>query len=523
MTPRLLVRPLALAATAALMTATTAAAFELNFRLTEDPESLYGVETISLTASETMGAYITERLVYIGPDGQPQPWLAEGWEVSDDQTEITFTLRTGVQFHDGTAFDAAAVKAQFDAIMDPANASPILSMLGPLAEVAVIDDTTVRFTFDEPFAPFFNNISAGYMGINSPTAVAELGSRYGRNPVGTGPYRMVRWTPGTRIELERNDDFIQWRTDAVNDGLPHAERITLTVIREDAVALAALETGELSAAGLQADIIDRFVHDPAFNVILNDNTTNLVFLDFNQNRAPFDEPLVREALSHAVDRSAAVAAAWSGYASEAFSPLARGIPGFDADVAEAHGTPFDPDRALELLAEAGWTDSNGDGVLDRDGESARWVIRSYAGFTHIDRTLAVVQSNLRDIGIEVELVTSDWGAFYPGLMDGEWDMALLRWTSFDPGILTRLFRAPGHREHLLDNPEVDAVLDRCDGLMDPGARLECVSEAQAALLQSFTLLPILTNHAVIATQGTLADYTLDFTGLLIPGDVRPAD
>lgn len=500
-----------------------ASAFELNFRLAEDPETLYGVQTISVTASDVMGTYLTERLVYIGRDGKAAPWLAESWEVSEDQTVITFRLRQGVEFHDGTPFNAEAVKAQFDAIRDPANASPILPLIGPVTSIDVLDEFSVRFTFEQPFAPFFNNLAAGYMGINSPTAVAAHGAQYGRNVVGTGPYKLVNWTPGTRIELTRNENHIQWREDAVNKGTPHAEKVTLTVIREDAVALAALETGELTGAVLQADIIDRFMHDPDFTVILNDNTTNLVFLEFNHNKAPFDEPLVRRAVTHAIDRSAAVAAAWSGYASEALGPLARGIPGFDAGVAAEYGMAFDTERARALFAEAGWTDSNGDGVLDRNGQDARWVIHSYSGFTHIDRTLAVVQSNLRNIGVEIELVTSDWGAFYPSLLEGEWDMALNRWTSFDPGIMTTLFRSPGHRQHISANEAVDTVLDRCNTLMDPATRTECASEAQKVLLEANTLAPILTNHVVIATQGNVEDYTLDFSGALIPGDVRIAD
>lgn len=520
---RTLLKAVAVTALAYTVPLGAASALELGFRLTEDPESLYGVQTISLTASEAMGTYLTERLVHISPEGRPAPWLAESWEVSDDQTAITFKLREGVQFHDGTPLNAEAVKAQFDAIRDPANASPILPMLGPLSSVEAIDESTVEFRFEEPYAPFFNNIAAGYMGINSPTAVAAHGAQYGRNAVGTGPYKLVRWIPGTRIELERNENHIQWREDAVNKGAPHAERITLTVIREDAVALAALETGELTGSALQADIIDRFVDDPAFNVVINENTTNLVFLEFNQNKAPFDEKLVREAISHAIDRSAAVAAAWSGYASEALGPLARGIPGFDAEVAEEYGAKYDPERARELFAEAGWTDSNGDGILDRDGQDARWVIHSYSGFTHIDRTLAVVQSNLRQIGVEIELVTSDWGAYYPSLLESDWDMALNRWTSFDPGILATLFRSPGHRQHIQPDASVDDVLDRCDTLMEPQARGECVSEAQKVLLEASTLVPILTNHMVLATQGDIADYTLDFTGLLIPGDVRKVD
>lgn len=496
---------------------------ELHFRLAEEPETLYGVETLSLTASETMGTYITERLVYLDANGRPAPWLAEGWDISEDQKQITFRLRQGVAFHDGTPFNAEAVKSQFDALLDPGSAAPARPMVGPVASIEVVDEHTVRFEFDEPFAPFFNNLSIGLMGINSPSAVAEHGERYGRNVVGTGPYRLTSWIPGTRIELERNDNFIQWREDAKNRDLPHAESVKLTVIRENAVAMAALEAGELTAAVLESDVIDRFVGDPEFNLVINDNTNNLVFLEFNQNSPPFDEPLVRRAIGAAIDRSAVIAAAWSGYATEALSPLARGIPGFDEDVAEEFGVRYDPARAAELLAEAGWTDSDGNGVLDRDGVEARWTITSYSGSTPMDRTLAVIQSNLREIGVEVDLVTSDWGAYYPSLLQGDWDMTLLRWTTSDPNILSRLFRSPGHREHLKPNEELDSLLDRCNTLLDPALRAECVSQAQAALIEADIVFPILSSHVVFVTQGNVEDFNLDFSGNLIPGDIRVAD
>lgn len=492
----------------------------LYFRLGEDPESLYNLETISLTADAVISTYIVEKLVYFDADGNAKPWLAESWSVSDDQKEIVFKLRDEVKFHDGTDFNAAAVKAQFAEILDPKNASPHLSRMGPIDKIEIVDDLTISFKFKEPYAPFFNNIALSTGGLNSPSAVEKLGKNYGRNPVGTGPYMMESWIPGTEIILVRNPNYHgQFRSDTVNKSAPKAAKIVLKVVPEDGVALAALETGELTAGALQADIIEQFVQNPAFNTVIDKTATNLVFLEFNHKRPPFDDVRVRKAVGHAIDRNAAVAAAWGGYASVALSPLSLGIPGFNKEIAEKYGTPYDPEKAKSLFAEAGWTDSDGDGTLDKDGKPAEFLIKSYAGFTHIERTLQVIQSNLADIGVKVELETADWGAFYPSLLEDDWDMDLMRWTNSDAGVLNQLFKSPGHREKLPPNPAIDDTLKRCNVTMDPQARNECVGEAQKALLEDMTIVPILTNWTVIATQGNVQDYTLDYLGYLIPGDV----
>ncbi len=492
----------------------------LRFRLGEDPESLYNVETKSLTADAVINQYLLERLVYFDQTGTPKPWLAESWEVNDDQTELVFTLRDGIAFHDGTPFDADAVAAQFNTILDPATASPQLPSMGTLEKVEALDAKTVRFTFSEPYAPFFIALATEGGGINSPTAVAKHGRDYGRNPVGTGPYMLERWIPGTEITLVRNPNYHQQiRDDVANKGAPKPEKIILTVISEEGVAQAALETGELTAATLQADTIEQFVDNPDFKTIIDKTHPNLVFLEFNHRRAPFDDPAFRTAIGHAIDREAAVAAAWGGFASAALSPLSLGIPGFDGDIAQSHGTPFDPEKAKALLADLGWVDSDGDGLLDKDGKTARFVVRSYAGFSHIERTLQVIQSNLADIGIEVELETSDWGAFYPSLLQDDWDMDLMRWTNNDAGILTELFHSPGHRKTLPPSPKIDDILARCDQTMDPSLRAGCIRDAQKALLEEMIIVPILTNWVVTATQSNVEDYTIDYLGYLIPGDL----
>lgn len=509
------------AALAVCAAAAQAAAQTLSFRIGEDPETLYNVNTVSLTAGEIINTYVLERLVYFDADGAPQPWLASGWDVSDDQTEITFALREGIRFHDGAPFDAAAVAAHFGEILDPENASPQLANMGPLERVEAVEAMTVRFVYSEPFAPAFNAIAGNGGGINSPAAVAAAGDGYARAPVGTGPFVFERWLPGTLLEFTRNDDYHATpRSDWANAGPAHAERVVLNVISEEGMAQAALETGELTAASLAADVIPLFENNPSFNLVVNRSSGNLVFLEFNHQKPPFDDPRFRRAISHAIDREAAVEAAWAGYGTPALSPLSAAIPGFSAEVAAERGAPYDPERAAAILAELGWADGDGDGTLDKDGVEAAFTIKSYAGFTHIDRTLQVIQANLKALGMAVELETADWGAFYPSLLEDGWDMDLMRWTDKDADVLTQLFLGDGHRDKLTPDPELDAILQRCNTTMDPQPRLDCIGEAQAALLERMTVAPVLTNFGVVATQADVTGYGFDYLGYVKVIDVR---
>ena len=516
--PRSLAGPLAallLAAACAL----PATAQTLRFRLTADPETLYNVQSISSIVDGVVGTYLTERLVYLDAQGQPQPWLAERWSIAADQKSVTFHLRQGVKFHDGTAFDAAAVKFHFDSILDPKSASPVRPSLGPLDGVDVVDAHTVRLRFTRPFGPLFNNLSLGFMGFNSPTAVKSLGRAYGRRPVGTGPFRFVRWQPGREIVLERYEGYRQWRADARNRGPAHAKTVLLRVVREDTVAAEALEAGELTSANLLPDAVPRLEADKRFRVVKDSNVRSLAFIDANQRRPPFDDPAFRRAIAHAIDRQAVVRGAFGGYATPMTVPLAPGIPGHDQALAAKAELGHAPERAREALRAAGWTPGP-DGVLQRQGRAARFVLRGVAGSDAVDRALAIVQSNLKAVGIEVRIETSDWGAFYPALAQDDWDLAMMGWTWPDGSVMGNLWRSPGHRQHLRPYPELDATFERCDTTLEPAARNRCLGQAQALMVAQVTTIPVHSAWILYAVQAGVQDFHLDGNRYLLPGDVK---
>ena len=295
--------------------------------------------------------------------------------------------------------------------------------------------------------------------------------------------------------------------------------MTLSVIPEEAVALAALETKELTSAILVGDAVQKVEKDPKLKLIVLKRATNIMYLEFNQNHAPFDDPAFRRAIGYAIDRDAMAKVAFGNYGSAAYSPLASGIPGYSEEVAQKYGTPFDLKKAKAMMAEAGWK-PGADGVLVKDGKKASFKMQTYSGFAYVERALAVAQNNLGDLGIKVDVTTSDWGTFYPGLLKGDWDIAMVRWGWSDASVLSNLFRSPGHRKSLKPAPEQDAVLDKCNATVDPDARNACVAEAQKMILENATMVPIFTNYTVVAAQPDVQDYTLDFFSYLIPGDIR---
>ncbi|MGI4769719.1 MAG: ABC transporter substrate-binding protein [Janthinobacterium lividum] len=487
-------------------------------RLPIDPEGLYNVQSISLVVSSVLGSFLLERLVYLDDAGKPQPWLAESWQVGDDGKSIAFKLRSGKFFHDGTPFDAAAVKFLFDTILDPTSASPSKGIVGALTTVDAPDPVTVVFSFSKPYAPFINLLGQSFFGFNSPAAVKAAGAAYARHPVGTGPFMFKDWTPGTEINLVRFPGFKQFRPDAANQGPALLDGVTLTVMAEEGVVTSALQTGEIDAALLTADAVRPLQGDPQYTIVEDKNAKNLMFLEFDYGKAPFDDRAFRDALSHAVDRDAILQAAFGGNGTIALGPLSRGIPGYDDAVAVKYGAPYDPAKAKGLLDGLGWTQGAG-GLRAKDGHSAHFTIKSYAD-PSTERALAVIQANFAAIGVQVEVSNADWGSFYPSLLKPDWDMDLNRWTWSDPSVMSQLFRSPGHRKLLPANSAIDSALDGADTTLDPAKRMGYVSDAQRAILADRLVLPILTDWQITVTQKTLQGYRLDYLGYLYAGDLK---
>jgi peptide/nickel transport system substrate-binding protein len=500
--------PVATVAAAATATPAATAGGTLHLALASEPDALDPAKTIQLIA-DSINTHIYERLVYIGQDRQPHPWLAQKWDISPDGKQITFTLRQGIKFHDGTPLDAAAVKFDFDRILDPATASPAKAQMGSLESVDAVDPQTVRFNFTEPYAPFFTNISLGYGGIVSPTAVQKFGDAFGHNPVGSGPFRFKSWDAGQKITLERNPDYKNPRDDETNKGAPYVDALEWKFIPEAATRLAALQSGELDVSDVDFQQAPTIQNSSNLQLIVWKDALDMDFIEF-ANKEPFTDAAVRKAIAYSIDRDSIVKTAWNGYATVNLNPIPTGVAGWDAGLGQQYGYAYDLDKAKQALTDGGWAPGD-DGVMAKDGKPLAFTLLVYSGNEPAKSASELIQSALNSIGMKVDIQLMDFGSELPVLKAGNFDADWMRWTWPDPVIESLLWKSPGWTNQMND-PQLDQLASAADGQLDPTKRLEAVKAIQTYVLKNAYVAPIGTDWILQAATNKVKGYQWDAVG-----------
>jgi peptide/nickel transport system substrate-binding protein len=420
-----------------------------------------------------------------------EPGLAERWEVSDDGLTYTFFLRPGVSFHDGTPVNAEAVEFSFERQLDPAHpyhdtgTFPYAEFtLGNIASIEVVDELTVRLTLRENFAPFLSNLAMHAAALVSPTAVMASGADFSENPVGAGPYRFVSWRRGVEVVLERNPDY--WRV------TPQVERLIYRPIIEDQARLAALEAGEVDlAVNLPPDDLPRLRSDARFT-FSEQAGMHTWYVVFNVTKEPFGDARVRQAVAHAIDRQAIVDAVLGGTGVLAKNFLPPVVWGYTEDVPEY---PYDPERARELLAEAGYPDGF---------EVEFWVPASGSGMQQPVAMGTVIQDYLSRVGIEATIQQFEWGTYLDRVIvpldsaDTVPAMFQMSWIgdNGDPDNFLYIllsgdqFPPFGFNLGYYTNPEVDAILREARTTSDHDARVTLYVAAQRLIMADMPVVPV---------------------------------
>src|SRR5213076_1857384 len=285
---------------------------------------------------------------------QLHPKLALSWEVMSP-TRVRFKLRPNVKFHDGTPFNAAAVKFTFDRALKGSPPARWASLAGSLEGAEVVDDLTVDVVTKEPYGPILRTLAMYCMGMVSPTAVQKIGADFSRAPVGTGPFKFVEWKTNTHVIIERNPDY--WGDKALVD------RVIFNVVPEEGARMIALQTGDADMVLFPSPAqLPALRKDPKFTV---HETTGIrvVFAGMNAGQAPLDDVRVRSAMLYAVDRKTILENIMEGSAAPARGVLAPSVFGFK-DMQLDRLYPFDRARAKALLAQAGWV-PGADGILQK--------------------------------------------------------------------------------------------------------------------------------------------------------------
>jgi peptide/nickel transport system substrate-binding protein len=464
--------------------------------------------------------YLFDTLVFRDVDNTYKPFLAESWEVAPDGKTITFQLREGVTFHDGTPMDAQAVVFTFERFKEKGAKNPLAGGIMDIANIEAVDSHTVRFHFDQPSAIFFGTLSMPYAGILSPTAVKEAGDAFAQKPVGTGPFKLDQWEPGVSITLVRNPDY-QWGPPVVqNQGPPHIEKATFKVIPDAATQLAALQAGEV-------DVL--FVNQPGQilklreeeNVQLTETTLNtLIYLGFNCQKTPFDDVRVRQALAHAVNKTEIIETALSGLGQEAFAPLASTLPGFDPNLKE-YELGYDPEKAEVLLAEAGFT-QDADGVWVRGDENLGGVLLTSTRAPN-EAVATVMQSQFKAIGVPIEIQQLDARAVIKTSTEGEYDLLLWRYDWNDADVLNIYLSSDriGRTNRVFySNKTVDELLERAMHEVDQQARNQIYIEIQKIILADAPWQPLYTPLNVLAIRDRVEGAVIGSMGRVLLNDVR---
>ncbi|HTI55653.1 MAG TPA: ABC transporter substrate-binding protein [Verrucomicrobiae bacterium] len=444
--------------------------------LVAEPVALDPAQVTDLN-SNRVGRRVVETLVAFAEEStQIVPGLAESWTISKDGLTYTFKLRKGIAFHDGTAFNAQAVKFSIERQINPEHPANKLGkypfagyFFGNVKAVEVMDDATVRFVLKEARASFLAVLTAGAASIVSPTAAMKAGQDYAVAPVGTGPFKFVQWDRGQRVVLDKNPTY--WR-------LPvKVDRVIFRSITEDQARLTELLTGALDLiVGTPPDFVAQLENHPKVT-LQRQVGAHVWYLGFNNGKKPFDDKRVRQALNYAVDKEAIVRDVLKGTGAVSKGPV---LPGTWGDEAGLKPFPYDPARAKKLLAEAG---------LASGFSTTLWVPESGSGMQSPVAMSTIIQSNLKAVGVNVTLQTMEWGTFLAKLRTKEQDMFALSWMagSEDPDLVmypllhSSQWTPAGPNRAMYKNPRFDEVLTQARLTTDQAKRAQLYREAQRLL------------------------------------------
>jgi peptide/nickel transport system substrate-binding protein len=359
-----------------------------------------------------------------------EPRLAEKWEVSSDGLEIAFHLRRDARWQDGTPFTARDVEFAYRTIIDPATLTAYAEDYRQVETFEVVDDHTIRVRYAQPFAPALGSWASSLIVLPrhllQGKPINDHAREFGRHPIGIGPFRFESWEPQKQITLRSNHDYYR--------GRPYIERSITRVIPDTQTQFLELKSGGLDEMGLTPLQFQRQTDTPYFenNFAKYKYLTNSYsYLGYNLTRPLFKDVRVRRAISHAIDKQEIVDAVLLGLGSPAAAPYKPGTYWINESI---KGPEFDPAKARALLDEAGWRDTDGDKVLDRDGRKLAFEIITNKGNEQREKAATVIQRRLSEVGIAVTIKVIEWAAFINNFIDKRnFDAVILGWSlSPDP-------------------------------------------------------------------------------------------
>lgn len=447
------------------------------------------------------GIHVTESLFTMTDDGDVKPWLAESGEMSDDGLTWTFKLRTGIEFTDGTPFNADAVRVNVEHLQDPATESSTGYLaLEHVDSIEAGDENTAVFHMSEPDAALMESLAQTWLSIQSPTALERSVEENCESPVGTGPFVVEEWNRQQSITYSRNDNYSSAPGTSEHEGPAYLETLQIRFMPDASSRYAALQAGEVHVIdSAQPDTIAQARDaDGTIKDLVGVRSGASTRLELNTGGTTFADPLVRQAFMHASDVETGVDTLFFGTVERSTSLVASSTP---------HGTThddgtfdYDPELAGTLLDEAGWQMGD-DGVRTKDGErlTVRIPVSTHQSIPAEQSLLEQIQAQSAEVGFEVQLDPMDLASWYAAAGAWEFDAITAPYGKSSPDVLRIIFHSDGiepapsgyHANNInVVNDDLDSLLEQANQTGDDEQRAELYAQAQQIIVDGAYVMPL---------------------------------
>lgn len=407
--------------------------------------------------------------------------LAESWEVREGGLVIIFHLRKNVRWHNGKPFTAQDVEFTYKKLIDPNVKTPYSGDFEKVKSLEVLDDYTVKITYKEPFSPGLASWGMWIMPKHLLEKEDLSKTKFSRAPIGTGPYRFKEWKTGEKIVLTSNPDYYE--------GRPYINRYLYRIIPDQATIFLELQTQGVDMVGLTPLQYARQTDTPFFKEYYTKYkypAFGYTYMGFNLKDPKFSDRKVRLAIDYAINKEEIIKGVLFGLGRVSTGPFPPESWAYNKEVSPL---PYDPKKAKEILQEAGWQDTDGDGWLDKDGKRFKFTLLINQGNETRQNTAEIIQRRLREIGIEVEIRVIEWATMLAEFIDKRrFEAILMGWgLSRDPDLYDiwhSLKQRPGEFNFIgYENKEVDRLIEEGRREFDQKKRKEIYNKIHRLIFE----------------------------------------